>query len=174
MRHEIKSAIAGTVGGLAATALMIEASKRAGRLPARLQPIAPAEDPGEHMVGRFERALGRELPRPLHRTAAKGLQWGYGTIGPLALGVLAPRLGLHRPGRALAIGAGLGAAVFAAGYLGWLPATGLVPKVRNQRPTKTLSSLVAHIGYGVLAALPLMLMERRELRSLPIWRKLFV
>jgi len=169
MQHEIKSAMAGTVGGLVATAILREAARHAGKLPAQLQPPSPVEDPGEHMVGRFEHLVGRALPGPLHRGAAQGLGFGYGAIGPLAIGLLAPRLGLHRTGRTLAVGAGLGAAVWAAGYLGWLPATGLLPRER-QRILPMLSSLATHVGWGMLASLPLLLVEKR---ARPRWRRAF-
>lgn len=46
-------------------------------------------------------------------------------------------------------GAALGAAVWAAGYLGWLPAFGLMPPVKEHTPAQIASSVGQHVLYGI-------------------------
>ena len=56
-------------------------------------------------------------------------------------------------GRAAAIrsstGLALGAACWAAGYLGWLPAAGLMPPLSKQTPSQIVGPLMEHLVYGM-------------------------
>jgi hypothetical protein len=88
------------------------------------------------------------------------LSWAYGIGWASALGVVAPRLGVHTWQRAALAGAGLGTFVWAAGYIGWLPMAGIVPPVHRVRPTRSLMSLLAHVTYGVVATIPVYAMMR--------------
>ncbi|HVV88295.1 MAG TPA: hypothetical protein VHE35_34875, partial [Kofleriaceae bacterium] len=76
------------------------------------------------------------------------------------LALLGPALGLERLGRAAAAGTALGAAVWAAGFAGWLPRAGLTPPVRRQGAGHAASALTTHLLYGLLAALPIHLANR--------------
>jgi hypothetical protein len=151
---------AGTVGGLAATWLMQRSMPLAGRLPARLRPPVPARDPGDYMMALAEKRVGR-LSKKMHNRGVQGLHWGYGLAGPLLLAGLARALRLRSPGRAMGAGAAMGALVWAAGYVGWLPATGLTPPVHRVHAARSASSLLSHVAYGAVAALPLALASAR-------------
>jgi len=120
-------AAGGLVGTFALQALMTATGKA---MPQTTPPIR--EDPGEFMVERAESLLPKSarenVPQTVETAAAGALALGYGlTFGSL-YGALRPR-----GGDALTDGAVLGAACWAAGYAGWLPALGLMPPVWRQR-----------------------------------------
>jgi hypothetical protein len=101
------------------------------------------------LVGRAESALPRaqrrQIPAAVEKAAAGSLHLGYGTT-PAAL-YAALRPDARHP---LLEGAALGAALYAAGYLGWLPALGLTPPVTKQSPWQVLTALTQHVLYGVV------------------------
>jgi hypothetical protein len=132
----------------------------AARLPERVRPPLPRQDPGHAMVQRGERLFGALSPK-MHTRAAQGLQWGYGLTWPLGLAALSGVLGLRSPGRTIAAGALLGAVVWLVGYEGWLPALGLVPHAHRVPLAKNAAGLASHVAYGTLAALPLALTAPR-------------
>jgi hypothetical protein len=154
--------VAGLAGGALATWAMRRSLPLAGRLPERLRPPTPRQDPGERMVRVGERLLGHALPRKVHTAAVQGLPWAYGISWPLALAAVSGALGLRTPGRTLAAGAALGAVVWAAGYAGWLPALGLLPPLGEVDPRRSATSLASHAAWGALAALPLALESRAQ------------
>ena len=46
----------------------------------------------------------------------------------------------------------LGVGVWAVGYLGWLPAAGLIKPVWKEDPKRTLAEVARHAAYGVATA----------------------
>lgn len=156
----ISSVLSGTVGGALGTAFMQKSMQYSDRMPEKLQPPPMEQDPGEFIVEKVETRRGRALEPKAHRVAAKSLHWVYGMGWGGALGVLAPRIGMNRLGRSLLAGAAMGAGVWAVGYAGWLPRAGLTPPLREQRAGAAAGNLGAHIGYGMLAALPIYLANR--------------
>lgn len=142
--------LAGGVAGIAATAaLQPIRSATAKRFPSTTPPIR--QEPGEFMVDQLERALPERVrtvvPQRLENVAARWLALGYGiTFGALFAAIR------KRPGNVLVDGAALGVATWAAGYLGWLPATGLMPPVTRQRPRQVVTPMLQHVVFGVIAA----------------------
>lgn len=68
---------------------------------------------------------------------------GYGTVAGAAYGImLAPA---HRNTRT---GILYGAAVWAAGYEGWLPLLGILPAAHKDKRGRALTMFAAHIIYG--------------------------
>ncbi|MBX6311314.1 MAG: hypothetical protein IRY99_00080 [Isosphaeraceae bacterium] len=143
----LSRAVLGAAGGFAGT-LVIQALLGASRrfAPGTLPPLR--EEPGRFMVKKAEQALpelvrGR-IPEAAERAAAGGLALGYG----LAFGVL---YALVRPqgGNPLVEGLALGTACWAVGYLGWLPALGLLPPVWEQRAPQALAPVAEHLVYGM-------------------------
>jgi hypothetical protein len=124
-----------------------------------------AGDPGNYVVSRAEELRGGPLSPALHRRAVTASYWLYGLAWAGGLAVLAPRLRMHRLGTALGAGAGLGVLTWAVGYLAWLPATGLVKPVTRERPSKTAMGLAQHVLFGLLAALPIHIVERQFRRE---------
>ncbi len=116
-----RGAAAGLAGTIAIQGLLVVTQKW---LPAFMPPIRG--DPGEFMVNTAEQALAAEasarVPAAVETAAAKSLAGGYG----LTAGVVYAAL---RCGRndVLVDGTVLGLGTWAVGYLGWLPATGLMP-----------------------------------------------
>src|SRR5205085_12487971 len=95
-------------------------------------------DPGEFMLEQIERALPmkvqQRIPDNVEQVAVKSLHLGYGMTFGALYGVLR-----KRPGNVVIDGAALGLVTWAAGYLGWLPATGLMPAVTRQRPRQVIT-----------------------------------
>jgi hypothetical protein len=120
----------------------------------KLAPHATApirEDPGEFITRQAETTLlgekGSEMPRAVHAGASKGLHFGYGASFGALYGLLSPR---HR--QVVIAGSLLGLATWAAGYLGWLPATGLMPAVTKQRPEQVAGPILTHLLFGIATA----------------------
>ncbi len=90
-------------------------------------------------------AVRRRMPGTVETGAAQTLAVGYG----LTFGAL---YGAVRPngGKPLLDGAALGLACWAAGYLGWLPALGLIPPVRRQTTAQVAAPAAEHVVYGVV------------------------
>jgi hypothetical protein len=145
----LKRTCLGAAGGLAGT-LAIQALMAATKkwLPEAAPPLR--QNPGEFMVDRAERALpavARRVPEAVETAAAQGLGLGYGMAFGAAYAALRPR-----GGNALLDGALLGLGCWAAGYLGWLPATGLTPPVGEQTAPQVAGPVVDHLAYGVVTA----------------------
>jgi hypothetical protein len=140
----------GAVAGFAGTFLMQGMMKSAGRLvPDAAAPLTG--DAGEYMVGKTETVMPERavaaLPAPLEQAAAKSLHLGYGMTSGLLFAALRPR-----PRNVVVEGAALGLGVWAAGYLGWLPAAQLMPPLREQTAKQIAVPLAEHVLFGVAVA----------------------
>lgn len=137
----------GMVGGLAGT-LAIQALMGASQrwLPQALPPVR--EEPGAFMVEQAERVLPPSVrdhvPEGVEQVAARVLGVGYGLAFGAAYAMLRPR-----GGPTVQDGLILGAACWAAGYLGWLPAMGLIPPVWRQKAPQVIGPAAEHLAYGV-------------------------
>ncbi|MDB4966461.1 MAG: hypothetical protein JWN44_2150 [Myxococcales bacterium] len=160
MRDKLIRMAAAAVGGVVATYVMRRAMGMSGKMPAQMRPPAPTQDPGHFMVKQAEKLVGRFSPK-MHSGAAKSLHWVYGLTGPLVLGALATTLDLRSVRKTLLAGAVMGAINWAAGFAGWLPATGLTPPPHRVPLGKSASGLATHVAYGALASLPLALVAPR-------------
>lgn len=160
MNQHLGSLVGGTVGGALGTAFIQKGMQLSGKLPEPVRPPPPRQDPAEYILGRIASWRGRPLAPATHRRAAHGLHWVYGLGWSSLLGLLGPRLGMNRIERAAVAGAAFGAGVWAVGYLGWLPRAGIVERPRDSRIGPTVTNLLSHVGYGLLAALPIHLANR--------------
>jgi hypothetical protein len=150
MNSEITAqrAAAGAAAGFAGTFLiqgLVAASQKWA--PQSLPPIK--QDPGEFMVEKAEERLpeaAREkIPERLEKAAAQSLAFGYGTtFGALYGAARSETKSLFLEGSAL------GLAAWGAGYLGWLPATGLMPPVTKQQPEQIAGPILSHILFGIV------------------------
>jgi hypothetical protein len=130
----------GAVAGVAATFVMqgmMMASKK--WLPESRPPMK--KDPGEFMAGKLP------LPESAKPWAANSLRLGYGMTSGVLYAALRPRGAMP-----LFDGALLGIGVWAAGYLGWLPAADLMPPVTEQTPQQIAVPIVQHAIFGVAVA----------------------
>lgn len=163
-KHTVAVSVGGLMGGLLGTAAIEKAMGLSKKLPEPLRMPEMQGDPAEFVVRKVEEVSGGPLRPATHARAAKASHWLYGLAWAGALAGFARPLRMHRPVNALLAGAGLGTLVWAAGYLGWLPATGLMRPVARQPPSKLTSSLVSHVLYGVIAAAPIFAVERLFVR----------
>ena len=149
---------AGRAAGLAGPFVLQGLLAGSGRwAPETLPPIR--RDPAEFMVEQAESALPAaqraQVPPKGKAAAEKGLQLGYGATFGMLYGLAAGE------GSPLLAGAVLGLAAWAVGYLGWLPATGLMPPVTRQEPARVAGPIATHVGYGIATAAAYRWLRRR-------------
>jgi hypothetical protein len=129
------------------------------------------EHTGEFLVEHAEEALPvavrRHIPDAAETVAAQGLGLGYGVAFGALYAALRPS-----PGSAALDGAILGLGCWAAGYLGWLPALGLMPPVRRQSPAQIAGPVVDHLAYGVVTALAYDVLRRHFDPAVPAEKEL--
>jgi hypothetical protein len=149
MNSEITAqrAAAGAAAGLAGTFLiqgLLAASQKWA--PQSLPPIK--QDPGEFMVEKAEEHLPekvrQKIPEELEKAAAKSLALGYGTTFGALYAISRPETK-----NLLLEGTALGLVAWGAGYLGWLPATGLMPPVTKQEPKQVVGPILSHLLFGI-------------------------
>lgn len=137
----------GAAAGVAATvALQRLRGVTAARLPHARPPMR--EEPGAFVVDRVKELLPAPLrdgvPPAAEHAAAAALALGYGAAaGALYAAVAGTDETVLRDGVLV------GVAVWAVGFLGWLPASGLMPPPTAQRPAQLALPLVEHAVFGV-------------------------
>ncbi|HEX5471991.1 MAG TPA: hypothetical protein VFW73_08895 [Lacipirellulaceae bacterium] len=138
----------GAAGGFAGT-VALQALLTASQkwLPSAAPPLR--QHPGEFMVKKAEaslpEAVRRRIPTAVETSMAQALGVGYG----LAFGALYAAV---RPKRRsfFVDGLMLGSAAWAAGYLGWLPALGVMRPVGKHYASQALAPVAEHAVYGVV------------------------
>lgn len=88
------------------------------------------------------------VPAPVEAIAALSLAAGYGVTAGALYGALRPG-----GGNVLLDGTALGLGTWAAGYLGWLPAMGLMPPVSEQDVSQVVGPVARHILFGIATVL---------------------
>ena len=152
LQHAAMGAAAGILGTFVISSLMAAQKKLA---PQTMPPMRG--DPGEFMVKQTERMLPetvrRSIPDVAESVAAKSLSFLYGATFGAIYGALRSQ---HES--ALLDGPILGLLTWAAGYLGWLPATGLMPAPWKQETKRIALPVIEHALYGLatVAAFDLM------------------
>jgi len=146
MCNLLARAAIGAVGGLAGTIALRGAMKAMDKM--RSLATAPVvREPGQFMVEQAERLLPESartrIPESAESAAAAMLGLGYGMSFGALYAVLRPH-----GGNAFSDGMLLGAACWAAGYLGWLPATGLMRPIWRQSAEQVAAPLAEHLLYG--------------------------
>jgi len=132
----------GAVAGAAATMVMQAMMMTSGKfLPESKPPMK--QDPAKFMLDK----VPVELPEAVRPWAEKSLQLGYGMTSGAVYGALRARRGSP-----VFDGALLGIGVWAAGYLGWLPAADLMPPITEHEPQQIAVPFVQHALFGVAVA----------------------
>ena len=139
----------GAAGGLAGTmALWLVDAAVQKWLPSAQAPMRL--EPGPYIVHQGQRLLPAKtwgsIPDQAEKAAAVSASFCYGSIFGALYGALRPR-----GGSAWSDGALLGLFCWAAGYLGWLPAAGLMKPVWKQKPGQIAGPIVEHALYGIAA-----------------------
>src|SRR5690242_9890534 len=144
----LKRIALGAAGGFAGTfalQTLLSASQR--WLPSAAPPLR--QHPGEFMVAKAEAVLPEQvrdrIPEGAETVAAQALGVGYGLTFGALYAALRPR-----GGSPLLDGLMLGTAAWAAGYLGWLPALGLMRPVWKQKAPQALAPVAEHAVYGAV------------------------
>jgi len=142
--NTMKKLALGAAAGAVATFVMqgmLEQGQK--HIPEGTPPIR--KDPGEFMLDKAKAVLP-PMPKKVEAAAAKSLHLGYGVTAGLIWSLLP-----HSRWNA-AEGAVLGLGVWAAGYLGWLPALDLMPPISDQTKTQIAVPVVEHALFGVAVA----------------------
>ena len=139
----------GAIGGMIGTVAIFSALAANKKLASETE--APLkEDPGEFMVETAENQTltkkeQREVPKIAETVAANALHFSYGASGGALYALLRPK-----SENLILEGAALGTAIWAIGYLGWLPAVGLLPPPTEQKPIQVFTPVWQHWLYGVV------------------------
>lgn len=141
----IALAAAGGLGGLIATLPMSAWMLVVQRfLPRRHRGPLPPERITVRMVS--GRGPLQRLPQPWRGLLTVGGHFGYG----LACGVLYAPLAQQLPGAPVLRGAGFGLLVWAASYLGWLPAAGILALPDKRSTSLHVLMASAHVIWGAV------------------------
>lgn len=130
----------GAAAGLAGTAVL-QRSMAAGK---RIAPGTQAplrRDPAAEVIDRVKERVPAGAVEPAARHA---LAMVYGATAGVLYSLLRPR-----GGSPVRDGIALGAGVWAAGYLGWLPKMDLIPAVKDQSIGQVAGPIVHHAIYGL-------------------------
>jgi hypothetical protein len=150
----------GVLGGALGTLFMRGATRISRRLPSRLLPTRPRQDPADVLVKKLEELRGRPLPWAVHEGVAQGLHWAYGIAWGGLFGLVTTHVRIRTIGDAAKAGAALGGAVWAIEDVCVLPLLRLTPPVHRQGGRHVAASLLEHIAYGVASALPIYMADR--------------
>jgi uncharacterized membrane protein YagU involved in acid resistance len=135
----------GAAAGLAATVPMTAAMKLAQRAlpPRQRHPLPP-----RRITLRALRKVGVRPHVHLDESQRHGLtlaaHFGYGTAAGAVFGLLAPR----NTREAITAGVGYGLLVWAASYLGLMPALDLHPPATRESPGRNAMMIAAHVVWG--------------------------
>lgn len=136
---------AGAAAGLAATIPMTAAMKLAqGMLPApQRHPLPPRRITMRALSKTGVRPHAR-LDEPARRGLTLAAHYGYGTGAGALFGAIAPA----NTRDAVAAGIGYGLLVWAASYLGLMPALDLHPPATRESPGRNMMMIAAHVVWG--------------------------
>ena len=137
------SMLIGAVAGAAATLPMTMAMERLHeRLPGEPPRPLPPREITEGIAS--QAGMQGELREREKEALTLAGHFGYGAACGALFGLVAPR----NPVAAVMSGVAFGATVWAASYLGWLPATGVRHHPKHDPPARTGLMIAAHIVYG--------------------------
>ncbi len=138
----------GTVAGLmGAMALQVLHTMSQRWLPQTMPPYR--QDPGDFMVEQVEavlpRAMRQRVPPIVETGAARLLAVGYGLTAGALYALFRPR-----GGQVVSDGILFGLLVWAVGYLGWIPALGLLPPIPEQDRAAVIAPPIRHTVFGIV------------------------
>ena len=139
----------GGIAGFAGTLAMTAAMRRMhARLPAKERyPLTPRE-----IVDSGAKQLGAELPDRPARDLTLAAHFAYGALVGAMIAAMNPDMKKKT-------GAAAGAAVWAASYMGWIPAVGTLEPATKHPPRRNALMVAAHLVWGAATAAAM-----RELR----------
>jgi hypothetical protein len=150
----------GILGGLAGTAFMQGMMKLEPKMPEPLRGPELKGNPAEVVVSTAEKGIGTRIPEEARDKTLGALNWAYGAGWGAGLGLVSPLVGVRSFGKAAFAGAVMGTACWAVGYIGWLPAAGLVDPLPKQGVTRASSSFASHAIYGAITGVVMHAIDR--------------
>lgn len=136
----------GALAGLAGTFVM-QALRTGGKKIAPGTEPPMRDDPGNAIVQKTKNALPQRIqeriPKKVETSAAASLAIGYGVTFGAVYAAVRPK-----GGATLRDGVALGVANWAIGYLGWLPASGIMPPVWRHEGKQIAMPIAQHAVYG--------------------------
>ena len=147
MKSLASGALAGAAAGLVGTALMTVAM-----LPLKKALMSPGTVPPRQITDNFLDKLGLRdyLSTRAFEASWLALHFAYGTTPGVAYALALKATGGERP---FLTGAAFGMVLWAAGYCGWLPLTGLYPPPTRLPKRKVAAELIGtHLVYGMSTA----------------------
>lgn len=139
--RDVRAAFDGAIGGLVATVPMSAAMLVARRLGFM------GRQPPERITQKvFFRGLRRVRSRETRNALATVLHFTFGGVGGAVYGVAQRRLPVRV--NPILTGVVFGTLVWAVSYMGWVPALGLMPQPRHDRPDRPVIMIVAHWIFG--------------------------
>jgi hypothetical protein len=144
-----KRALFGAASGMVGTlAIWLAQSATKKWVPQASEPMRL--EPGEFIVTRAHKiapaSAWKLMPHSAEKASAVGLSFFYGASFGALYSLIRPR-----GGSTLLDGLILGTVCWATGYLGWLPATGLLPPIWKHKPAQVAGPIVQHAVYGAAA-----------------------
>jgi hypothetical protein len=141
--------VRGLAGGIVATAAMsavMLAAQKSGLL---------GHMPPKKITDGFLGALGirRETPEPARKALATLNHFAFGGVCGALFGLAREMTRGRRSGRAPVLaGVAYGTAIWAVSYAGWVPALGIMPRPKHDRPGRPTSMVLAHWVFGAVLA----------------------
>ena len=137
----------GALSGLVGTALMTAAMLPLKKASMSVGKVAPRQIT-ENLLNRL--GVRDRLSPPAFEASWVALHLGYGTVSGVAYALVQRAIGRERP---VLAGLVFGTALWAAGYCGWLPLTGLYPPPTRLPKRQVGAELIAtHLVYGATTA----------------------
>jgi hypothetical protein len=139
--------VRGSLAGLAATVPMSLAMRAGERfIPLHNKGHLPPRQITESVLAKL--GLRKFLHREHRETAALLAHYGFGTAAGALLGLAANKsTSIPKP----VVGAATGLAVWAASYIGWLPAANLRRNSAEEPTERNLQMIAAHLVWGAAA-----------------------
>ncbi len=138
--------IRGVIGGLAGTVAM-----SAAMVATRVTGAMRRQVPPREIAANAEDAIGLldHLSVPEFEASWKAQHLAYGMAAGVAYALIRRKIPLPAP----VAGPAFGAALWAFGYAGWLPALGLYPPPTEDTSDRIASMIVHHLIYGTVTAM---------------------
>ncbi|MGC5015414.1 DUF6789 family protein [Streptosporangium sp. DT93] len=136
-RDLVRGAVSGVLATTAMSAVML-AGDRAGLMP---------DQPPKRIV-RAVLPGHRHRPKPGEKALGALTHVAFGTACGAAFGALC-----GRRRASVTLGVGYGLAIWVVSYQGWVPMTGILPPISDDRPGRPAVMAAAHVVYGAALAL---------------------
>jgi putative membrane protein len=145
-----KGAVAGFVGGLAASWAMGEVHKQVSKVLGGENSQNQSEDPTVKVARALARPiLHRDLNASEKKIAGPVVHFAFGSSVAAAYGLAAEFTPEVTTGKGMAFGS----AVWLGAHVTALPALGLAPPITESKPASEVAEFVAHLLYGGLTEL---------------------